>query len=157
MTDVIYTLKHPFQYTSGGDVVDASFITITAPNYKQLQHAVPIKQAFAVAISEISVSDADREKAAAESKEDGEQIKPEQAMQLIYASSRDANKTLLYAAELFKSGAALIDGETKITAPLLEKMSGEDFEGLVGAYLVNFIVPSLTGGTKEGTGRKSAS
>lgn len=156
MTDVIYTLKHPFQYTSGGDVVDASFITITAPNYKQLQHAVPIKQAFAAAISEISVSDADREKAE-QSKDESEQIQPEQAMQLIYASSRDATKTLLYAAELFKAGAALIDGETKITAPLLDKMSGEDFEGLVGAYLVNFIVPSLTGGTKESKGRKSAS
>ena len=69
-----------------------------------------------------------------------------QCIQVLYRSSVDVTKVFLYAEQLFKSGVALIDGETKLTTPLMEKMSLQDFEGLVGAYIANFIVPSLMDG-----------
>ena len=47
---------------------------------------------------------------------------------------------------LFKSGAALVDGEGTLTTPLMEKMTVEDFEGLVGAYIAAFTAPSLMDG-----------
>ena len=67
-------------------------------------------------------------------------------LQLLYRSSSDMVKTLLHAEQLFKSGIALVDGEEKLTTPVMEKMQGDDFENLLGAYVANFIAPSLMGG-----------
>lgn len=147
MSEVQYELRNPFGYAAkGGDQVEASFITLTAPNYKQLQHAIPLKQAFTAAIKELDVTDEDRERAKAESSKDDDTVSATQALQLLYSWSGDASKPLLHAAELFKSGVALVDGEARLTAPMLDKMSADDFEQLVGVYLANFIVPSLKGG-----------
>lgn len=149
--EVTVELREPFKYAAkdGGDAVDASFVTLCAPNYRQLQHSTPIKQAFSAAIKEIAVTDEDRERAKAEQGKGDDGITGAQALHLLYSWSGDAQKILLHAAELFKSGVALVDGEVRVTAPILDKMSGEDFENIVGEYLANFIVPSLMNGTKN--------
>lgn len=148
MSEVIYELKVPFSYSETrdgkltGEQVEARHLTLFAPTYRQIDKVTPLKQAFAAAITEVT---ANVDSSGTEADPDSE-IEPAQAMQLLYTWSGDATKALLHAAELFKSGAALVDGEAKVTGPILDKMSDRDFEGLVGTYLVNFIVPSLTGG-----------
>jgi hypothetical protein len=149
MSEHIYELKHPFKYANKGEQVDASFITVFAPTFKQIDKVAPIKQAFTVAIDEISSGQEDvKEK---EGEKESEGITPSQVLQLLYRANADITKLFLHAQELFKSGAALVDGESKLTIPLMEKMSLDDFEGLVGVYIANFIVPSLMDGTENST------
>lgn len=149
MSEATYELKDSFSYAPmkdgkpTGDAAEAMFVSFTAPNYRQIDKVTPLKQAFAAAVKEIQSAEAVAEAAPAG---DSNEIAPETALQLLYSWSGDATKALLHAAALFKSGAALVDGETPITEALLDKLSSRDFEGMVGTYLVNFIIPSLMGG-----------
>lgn len=143
MSEHIYELKHPFEYAHKGDTQEASFITLFAPTFKQIDKVAPIKQAFTAAISEVTES-VDTDQEAPET--DTDSVTGPQVMQLMYRWSGDMTSVFLHAEQLFKSGAALVDGETKLTTPLMEKMQLVDFEGLVGDYIANFIAPSLMTG-----------
>ena len=54
MSEHTYELKTPFEYALKGENQTASFITMTAPGYKQVDKFTPIKQAFMAAISEVT-------------------------------------------------------------------------------------------------------
>ena len=151
MNECNYELKHPFEYANKGEQVAASFITLFAPSFKHIDKVAPIKQAFTAAITDTARDVNTAEVEAKEPEEDGDLITPSQAIQVLYAANADITKVFLHAQELFKSGAALVDGESKLTTPLMEKMHLDDFEGLVGAYLGNFIAPSLMGGDETNT------
>lgn len=147
MSEYEYELKHSFSYaTDKGDMAEANFVTLSAPTFKQLDKVTPIKQAFTSAIEEVTKTIDTSGSASAEPVETDEQITGQQALQLLYRWSGDATKVLLHAEQLFKSGAALVDGETKLTTPMMDKMQLVDFEGLLGAYIANFIAPSLMDG-----------
>ena len=145
---VKYELKTPFQYSHEGELLQAQFIELKAPNYKQLNAVAPLKQAFMRAMADaMSMYDVDGEKSKKEfsEKENVGKMEARFAMTVLYSGSGDAAKALLHASELFKTGLALIDGTATLKASNLDSISGEDFEGLVGEYIVNFIQPSLTG------------
>jgi len=149
MSEAIYQLRDPFKYArADGDIAEATFVSLTAPNYRQLPKSTPLKQAFAAAVNEMTTANGAKASDAAQAapSDESADIEPAQAMQVLYAWSGDATKALLHAADLFKSGAAMVEGEVKVTEAILDKLSDRDIEGLVGTYLVNFIVPSLTGG-----------
>jgi hypothetical protein len=143
MDEVNYELKHPFQYAHKGDTQDAGFITIKAPTFKEMDKVTPIKQAFTAAISEIT--DDIQPDGNQASSGDSELITGAQAMQLMHRWSGDMVKINLHAQQLFK-GSAMVDGETPMTMPMIDKMSMVDFEGLMGEYIANFIAPSLMDG-----------
>lgn len=142
MSEVIYELKESFKYAKGGEQEDASFISLTAPTFKQIDKVAPIKQAFMSAITGLQ----DNVSPETEAPKDDSEITGSQCIQLMYSWAGDLTKVFLHAEQLFKSGVALVDGETKLTTPLMEKMQVSDFEGLVGAYIANFIAPSLMDG-----------
>jgi hypothetical protein len=59
----------------------------------------------------------------------------------IYGSACvEANVVWAQARALLKENVALVDGEQKLTTPLMEKMSPYDFESMVGEYIANFIL-----------------
>ena len=144
MSEYQYELKKPFEYGYKGEMQTASFVTLTAPNFKQLAEVTPIKQALMSAISEVS-SEVVAEGPETAPSESGD-IDAKTVMMLLYRWSGDLTSVMRKAEKLFKSGAAKLDGETILTGALLEKMVLDDFEGMLGAYLANFIVPSLTDG-----------
>lgn len=148
MTEITYTLKESFEYALNGNNEKATFITLTAPNFKQIDKVTPIKQAFTrVAVK--SAKEAVRESTPRPSKEgevEESKITGSEIIAMMYASDVEMKSILLYAEQLFKSGVALVDGETNLTTPLMEKMTLDDFEGLLGDYMSNFIAPSLMDG-----------
>lgn len=146
MSEVIYELKQPFKYAVKEDMQEASFVTLIAPTYKQMSDMIPIKQAFTAAITEISDGSTKNEAATRDEGEDHSEITGGDVMPIMLSWSGDMVKVMLHSAELFKAGAALVDGESRLTAPLLDKMALEDVEGLVGAYIANFIAQSLMNG-----------
>ena len=139
---IVYELKHPFEYANKGEQVEAQFIELSPPSFKHLQHHLPIKQAFTRAAL-----------AAAENGEEVEQqsnnetggLKSGEALLLLTMSDEPLNDVFDNAVKLFKT-LARVDGVELLTDGMLQKMSADDFENLVGEYIANFIAPSLKTG-----------
>jgi len=140
----IFELSVPVTYaTKGGENDEATFVTLVPPTYKQLEWVTPIKQAVTSAIAQLTKDQA--EDAAEESGDDGE-ITSTMMLSLLYQWDGDMNKVFLYAQELFRKGGALLDGDVKMTEPLLHKLDLGDFEKMVGEYIARFLAPSLMAG-----------
>ena len=143
--EVIHELVKPFSYTpkNSGEPVDAQFITLLELSVRNLTACATLKQAFM------------RVLAAANSDEDAVELdedKPDdvpmenRVINALYTSDAvDMNVVLLSAKELFRE-VALVDGEKKITAPMLDAMSMDDIEQMTGKYMVNFILASVLKG-----------
>lgn len=141
-----YELKHPFEYAYKGDVQTASFIELSAPSYKTMSHFVPIKQAFTSAVQELTTTMSGTETSDAPKDEDSS-VDGAQVLAIMYQWKGEMSAVYLHAEQLFKSGVALVDGETKLTSELLNKMDFSDVESMLGDYIANFIAASLLAGT----------
>ena len=148
MSQETYELQDPFEYAHKGDVIKATFIEIVAPGFDQMQDFVIIKQALLAAVTEIQEQpDAEADKAEEKVEDDSNPLTGATIMQLLYMGKGELPPVMKAAKRLLTDGVASVEGVEKLTVPLLKKMSMRDFEGLVGAYLANFILPSLAAGT----------
>ena len=135
-----FTLSTSIQYANKGEMVEASFISLKAPNSKLLNITSDLKQAFFRAFPKSSESQPSTE----EKKKDDLELSGDMVMTMISMSeSVELKSVLLLAKELFtQRGVALVDGEVQLTKPLIEEMDVDDFQDMVGEYLVNFILAS---------------
>jgi hypothetical protein len=142
MSEITVELSTPFEYALKGEMEKASFITLAAPTFKQIDKIAPIKQAFVSAIADLGGGSGEEAK-----QEPGEveAITGPQVMAILYQSKGNMSQVFLFAQALFKE-VALVDGEVKLTTPLMEKMDIVDFERMLGEYLANFTAPSLMDG-----------
>lgn len=137
--DFSFELTEKFNYGHKGDSVEAQMITFFAPNSKTLTLCADLKQYFFQAMPD---SSPDKKTEISESTEveiDGSGI-----MMMISGSSKvKLSSVLLTARELFSNKEiALVDGEEKLTQPLLDKISNDDLEDMTGEYMANFILAS---------------
>ncbi len=141
MSEVIHELIKPFNYTpkNSGEETEASFITLKEPSVKNLSACSTLKQAFMRVIAAEAGSDAD---AAEPSADVDAGAMEDNIMNALYASGEDISKLFLTAKELFRE-VALVDGEKKITVPMLDSMGIEDIEKMLGKYMANFILVSV--------------
>ena len=140
----IVELSNPISYANKGEMQESTFVELIAPNFKQLDNFIPVKQAFISAVTDLSEVTGS---AQSESNNDeDEKITGPQIIAVMMRSSCDMTKVYLHCKELFRSGAALLDGEQKMTVPIIEAMPLRDFEKLVGEYIANFIAASLIDG-----------
>ncbi len=141
---MVFELTEPFEYASGGDMVSANFIELTPPTSRNMTECSALKQAFYRAIPEGGRDDDDKPE-----KEDTDDITGSEVISMILRSKDvDLITVLLHAKELFKS-VGLVDGEVKFGKPLIDLMDPDDFENMVGEYLVNFILASTLRKMKE--------
>lgn len=142
--EVVVTLDQPIMYDYKGEREEATFVTLFPPTSKNLQECAVIKQMFYQAANDFSdgsSNDSDSDSDSADS--DSGDLSGDDLMQMFYASKIDINKLFLNCKELFKSGVAKLDGQQKLTAPLLDQIEIDDFEKIVGDYLVNFTLSSI--------------
>jgi hypothetical protein len=140
-TEITHDLIKSFKYTpkNAGEEIDASFVTLKEPNVNQLSSCAVLKQAFMRVIAKES-GDAEETPEADTSSDD---IPMEtRIINALYASDVDMTVVLLTAKELFKE-VALVDGEKKVTVPMLNSMSIDDIEVMTGKYMANFILVSV--------------
>jgi len=146
-----YTLTKSFDYSFKGEIRKADFITLFPPTMKQHNAASELKQSMIKMVRveyssteniENLTKDAESLTKESDKKEDEDsEITAELILSMIFGSTTvDVNVIFEQAKELFRLGLALVDGEQKLTAPLIEKMSIEDFRNLVGEYIANFIL-----------------
>jgi len=134
-TEFKYVLKTQFSYSKEGQVLEAQFIALTAPTSRTTNECAALKQAFFRAMGEQEGGDADKV-------DPDFNIQGSDVMTLI-AMAKDVNlpEVLNIGKKLFQQpGIALIDGETKFGNELMNRMSVDDLEDMLGDYLVNFIL-----------------
>ena len=136
-----YELQSPIEYAHKGNMETASFIEISAPTSKNMSECADLKQAFFQAMPKsdnVEKDDKDDKDEGSLDDLDGESI-----MMLISMSPNVKLKCVLVSAiELFSSGIALVDGEEKVTKPILDELTQDDLECMLGEYYLNFILAS---------------
>lgn len=140
MPEVInFDLNCEVKYAHNGEETIAKFIELSPPTFKQLDRCAPLKQAFFRAVSQTR----DMATTEGETETDIEDMEPENIAQLIYTSDEDATKFLLHGVELLKSGIAKVEGTEKVTQPIIDQLSLDEIEKLIGTYMLNFILASV--------------
>lgn len=136
VTEKQFDLTVPFEYAFKGEQRNAEFITLLPPTMKQHSQAAALKQSIYRIVADVARGaggdDSD------DSKKD-EPITSEMVVSTIYgAKCVEATVVWEQAKALLKEGVGLIDGEQKLTSPLIDKMDPNDFESLAGEYIANF-------------------
>ncbi|MCH9735871.1 MAG: hypothetical protein K0U78_15185 [Actinomycetia bacterium] len=144
MTDITVNLQKQIEYSHKGELLEASFVTILPTSTKHIHLTSVLKQAFQCAAVKLSK---DEKPTDTEEKEDGkdEKLTPSEIMSTIYMGGKEINikEVVLTGKELMTSGVVLVEGEEKLTKPLCDKLSQEDYEEILGTIMVNFIIASL--------------
>lgn len=137
-------LSTPIQYGGAdGKMRDGTFVTLRAPSSSAFKVAAKIKQQMMRAIM------AERRKLGPEASvpepaDSAPAAEPERAagpdmLAMLAQSDADLAELGELVRELILShGIALVDGEVKMTALLVDRLSLRDFEAIVGEYLATF-------------------
>lgn len=150
MTDEIKTefdfkLSKEIEYHHNGETIKGTFIKLYPPSSKQLKQCTALKQSFFQAMGEIEAQFSGKNPEEVQKvKDKDESISGDDVMSILYMSKVDMFKLLLHAKDLFLCrGVAKIEGEEKLTSPMVDEMSQDDLEKMTGEYLVNFILLSV--------------
>ena len=144
-TDHDYYLLVPLSYSSDGSQYDGTFIRLFDPSAKVSKECSALKQAFLRAVPK------EASKNAASTPEDSAMSLTGSDVIEILAMSIDVDlpDVLEIGRRLFLApGIAKVEGETKLTNTLLGRLDQEDFENMLGEYLVNFTLASALSRTK---------
>jgi len=138
-TEFQYVLKSPFSYASKGETIEAKFVVLTAPTSRTTHECAALKQAFFRAMGEQDSTTATGAEQASDYTIEG----PDIMTLLAMSKNVDFPDVLEVAKRLFQMpGIALVDGETKFGSALIDRMSIDDLEDMLGQYMVNFILAS---------------
>lgn len=139
-----FMLTTPFDYSKGGEQLTAEFIVCTAPSSNQMKECAFLKQAFFRALP-----DGDSEASGEADPDDLDMSGSDVMMMIAQSDGVKLSDVLEVGWKLIGSGVALVDGEQKLTEPLIKKMSLDDLESLIGDYIVNFVIASSLKRMKE--------
>lgn len=152
VTEFNYTLLVPFKIAqSSGEFADTEFITLKAPTAKVIAETSALKQAFFRASQETGDD--------AESKdvEVTPDIHGHDVISLLSISSTvDMPEIMEIAKKLFMApGIAMVGGDTKFKQEMFSRMSVDDFETMLGEYLVRFVLASSLKRMQQKLGQRS--
>ncbi len=131
-------LKRPIPYATGGETVNATMVMLYAPSSVLLENSTFLKQSFFQAVASIK-GDAKKDE---DEKKDIKKLKGSDILMMMHMSEVDMVKVMRSAKHLLQSGVAKLDDKEKMNPTLLEALCEEDFDALVGEYLVNFTLAS---------------
>lgn len=148
-TEYDYELLKKFTYSVKGEQQEAEFVRLIAPSSRHSKECAALKQAFFRAINR---SDAE---AGAEDVQDVEITGQDVITMIAMAKDVDLPDVMEVAKTLFLNGIAVIDGETRLTKPMLENIAQEDLECMLGEYMANFTLASYLARMKEKSSKGS--
>lgn len=152
-----YALLGELKYaTHDGEMNEAQFIEMNAPTGRHSRYVAALRQAIVKAIVEegrVSAaldSEEVRQGPPAPEKEpaedEDEQVEIADGIEIVNILARSSVSladTYKIARELFlQKGILKVDGDVQMTQMLIDKMTAQDFERLVGSYIANFTLPS---------------
>jgi hypothetical protein len=137
-TEVIIDTPVPYAGEEGKQI-QCTCIHLYAPSAKQLENVTPMKQLFFQAVGSLKDDDKAKDKPPSQEKVE---MSASDVMSMMFMSEVDMTKFMNHAKALFISGMIKLDGKKDFNEGLIEKLSADDFEKVVGEYLVNFIIAS---------------
>lgn len=142
MSDYRYVLQDTFEYALNGNVENAKFIDLNAPNARFLSNLAPIRCEVMKAIQWSQEQTSVQTSSSEETKE----LKPSVMITTLeLANNIDMVKVLLNVKEIITAkNMAKIDGESNFNKSLYDKMSLKDIYGITGQFIVDFTIPSLS-------------
>jgi len=130
-------------YANKGKTEDGSFILLKAPTTKNMSECSLLKKLFMQ-----SAMSAQKENSNVEKESPGEEAETtaSDVMQMIFAfgDAKNITSAMIAAKKLFKD-VGQIEGEIDLTFPLIDQISIDDFENMLGEYFVNFTAASMLG------------
>lgn len=143
-TEFEYELTTQFDVMIKGQPEPAISITLKAPSSKNLTECSILKQAFFRSLPEGESVESDTDAKI-------EDMEGMDIMILLSMSSKvELSDILTTAKKLFSSkGVGFVNGDTALTRDLLDMASIDDLEGMLGDYLVNFILASSLNRMKQ--------
>lgn len=147
-SEVDFPLSHTIEYTLDGQTAEADHVTLIAPKMSQDKFRTKLKQGVTRAVLWIQEQTQGIQQAATASQDEQQQEDEtddgEMIMMAIYACPDldvvDLKSTFI---ELMMDGACLIGGKRKLTKSLLDEFQPDDVDGMMGAYLGNFVIASM--------------
>lgn len=152
---VSYSLINPISYanTQTGMKNDCPFVEMTAPTSEQFNFAIKLKQGFFGTITQLAkaftedglqkqLDKFNDQKTANDSQK--QEVDGKGIISMLYMSAMDLPAYFETFKNLAALGAVVLPNGDKITKTLLDAFSLDDLEGLLGTYLENFIVGSLS-------------
>ena len=145
LSEVNYQLLNKLSYTHAQEgACEGTFISMKAPSVRHLSHVAPMKQSFMSAVAESSAKVSGSVDTPDKDKDDSDSMDGSAIIGILEASSVDMNKYVKsFSKMIIHTNLFQIEGETKFTETLLDNLSVEDFYGLMGDYMLNFILASL--------------
>ena len=152
-----YVLKGTLSYAArDGEVSEAQFIEMNAPTGRHSRQVASLRQAIVRAVIErerfdrtealdapVSAPPTPPADTPDEDEDDSEIASGIEVVNILARASGDLGDTYKVARELFVlKGVLKVDGDVQMTQTLLDNMTAQDFEHLVGAYIANFTLPS---------------
>lgn len=137
-----FLLESPIKIARAGDEDLVFRVIVKAPTARNRAHLIRLKQGFLKAAVEASKNSA--VSGAKEEAKDGasDEISAEAIMALLYISDIDLPKLEdEFRALLLSGGLSVVEG-VPTNAHMVDQISHNDFEKMMGQYFVNFIVSS---------------
>lgn len=135
-TEFEYELTTQFDVMVKGQPEPAISITLKAPSSKNLNECSMLKQAFFRSLPKGEEVQSDTVDAKIDDMEGADII-----ILLSMSTEIELGEALTVAKKLFSStGIGFVNGDTKLTHDLINMASIDDLEGMLGDYLVNFIL-----------------
>lgn len=136
-----YELKVPINVGQDGQLIECSKVILKAPTAKNRNECLFLKQAFLRALPKEVTS-------GATSSQDDDMPEGSDVIMFIGASSVDLKEIFDVAKRLFTNKVATLDGEN-MTSPIFDSIDMDDLEGLLGEYMINFILGSILSKQKK--------
>ena len=146
-----FELTTPIKYQKDGEFHEARVIAVKAPSKKHRKQSIRIKQGFYQAMQYHQANNASSEKAVEEARkkleEGDETITGQEIMMMLYMSDVDIERfDEAFDKLLLSPGICMVDDAVQLTTPILDELSEEDTDRLLGEYMENFFVGSMMNG-----------
>ena len=148
MPEITYELTQPMEYSHGGETYSGKLLQLRAPGSKHRKECLQLKQLFMRALKdqrEISGTMSEAQVAEAQARvTEADSIDGTDVMRMIAMSSVSLGEVVeLTRGLLVVGGHCTVDGTEPLTGTLADRLTIDDLEGVVGAYLAGFILRSV--------------
>ncbi len=152
-SEIEFCLKSPIKYAGDGGVQSDGFkLILKAPTGRNLYQRALLKQQLMIAFqwmesqkpknAQSDKPDDVKKSDTALSDEDVSDVGDALALAIYAAPGVAINIVLGEFSKLLIEGACSVEGEKDLTKSLLDKISLDDLDSMLGQYLANFIMPS---------------
>ena len=150
MKTLEYKLSQPVEYADQGEQVEGDVLVCTAPKGKNRKDATRIKQMFFRAMPSLDEFSDEQKEAAEQRKAESDnsessdvEIDGGEVLFMIMQSTKvEYDEFIELGRKMISSGLCKVDGIKEVNSTVLDRLSVEELENLIGDYVAFFIVSS---------------